>query len=61
MRHRTTRLAFTAGLLVTGLAVAGCAPAASSGDGDGEEVTLKIWSWQASSSPKWEAVFDKFA
>lgn len=61
MRHRPTRLAFTAGLLVTGLAVAGCAPAASSGSaGEGDDVTLKIWSWQASSSPKWEAVFDVY-
>lgn len=56
MRHRPTRLAFTAGILVTGLAVAGCAPASDSGD----DVTLTIWSWQASSSPKWEAVFDVY-
>jgi raffinose/stachyose/melibiose transport system substrate-binding protein len=60
MRYRTTRLAFTAGLLVTGLAVAGCAPSASSGEAGGEDITLSIWSWQASSSPKWEAVFDKY-
>ena len=61
MRHPSTRLALTAGILVTGLAVAGCAPAASSGEaGDGEKVTLKVWSWQASSSPKWEAVFDVY-
>lgn len=54
MRHSVTRLAFPAGLLVTGLAVAGCAPAASSGD----DIVLSVWSWQASSAPKWEAVFD---
>lgn len=56
MHHRITRLAIPTGLLVTGAIVVGCAPAASSGD----DVTLSVWSWQASSAPKWEAVFDVY-
>ncbi|WOF22378.1 extracellular solute-binding protein [Microbacterium betulae] len=56
MRHSVPRLAISAGVLIAGVVIAGCAPS-SSGD---DEITLTIWSWQASSTPKWDAVFDVY-
>jgi len=54
MRRRTP-LALAA-IAAGSVALAGCAPAASSGD----DVTLTVWSWQASTSSDWERVFDVY-
>jgi raffinose/stachyose/melibiose transport system substrate-binding protein len=59
--HRR-RSVIAAGLAACALALAGCAPAASSaagGTADGG-VTLTVWSWQAATAPAWEAVFDVY-
>lgn len=49
---------------VATLALAGCAPAADSAtpgsEGDGSDVTLTVWSWQAQQSKDWDKVFDVY-
>ncbi|UCR89620.1 ABC transporter substrate-binding protein [Mycetocola spongiae] len=47
------------------LTLAGCAPGGNSAnggsEGSGDEaVTLKVWSWQAQSSPQWNKIFDAY-
>ena len=55
---RTTRsLAVLAAAALPAVLLAGCAPAAGSGE---EEITLSVWSWQAASAPAWEKVFDVY-
>ncbi|WNB86421.1 extracellular solute-binding protein [Cellulomonas sp. ATA003] len=58
-----------AGLAAGALALSACAPASdapaadetpAAGAGGGEEVTLTVWSWQASTAPAWEAIFDVY-
>ncbi|WP_105033670.1 ABC transporter substrate-binding protein [Cryobacterium aureum] len=58
MKKRTLMLA--AGLSASALALAGCAPGDAGSDAGGDSTTLKVWSWQAASSPDWERIFDVY-
>jgi raffinose/stachyose/melibiose transport system substrate-binding protein len=65
---KTRKHVLLAGLAVGALTLSACVPSSSSsssgGDGGtaapGEEVTLKVWSWQASTAPAWERIFDVY-
>jgi ABC-type sugar transport system, periplasmic component len=61
-----TRKLLVAGALtaVSALGLVACAPSGPASDpqssADGEKITLKVWSWQASTATEWQKVFDVY-
>lgn len=62
---RTRTLLMVGALAAAGaLGLAACAPSSSSpqpgGTDGGDQVTLKVWSWQASNATEWQKIFDVY-